>query len=97
MNMNVKHIVALSVLAFVANVAWADGATYVYPQKVVVAKSREQVRSEARTAGPAALRSLGDIVVDARPAVASPVQRAEVREQALREARTHEVSGRLLP
>ena len=97
MNMNVKHIVALSVLAFVANVAWAEGATYVYPQKIVSAKSREQVRSETRTAGPAALQSLGDIVVEVRPAGASQVQRAEVREQARREVRTHEVSGRLLP
>ena len=55
------------------------------------------MRSEQRTAGPAELQLLGDIVVDARPAVVSKVQRAEVREQARREARTREISGRLLP
>ena len=97
--MNVKPIAiaALCVLAFAANVAWADGATYVYPQKIVAGKSRAEVRNETLNAGPAALQYLGDIVVDARPVTRSPIERADVREQARREARTHEVSGRLLP
>ncbi len=94
--MNIKHVVALSVLAFVANVAWADGATYVYPQKNVSAQSRDDVRRDAR-ADRGAVQYLGDIAIDARPVVGVPAQRADVRAQARREVRTHEVSGRLLP
>ncbi|MEO6407358.1 MAG: hypothetical protein ABIO45_01225 [Burkholderiaceae bacterium] len=97
--MNVKPIAiaALSVLAFAANVVWAEGATYVYPQKIVATQSRADVRNEARSAAPSALQNLGDIVVDARPVARSTVQRADVREQARREVRTHEISARLLP
>ncbi|MEO7150469.1 MAG: hypothetical protein ABIX46_01985 [Burkholderiaceae bacterium] len=94
--MNIKHVVALSVLAFVANVAWADGATYVYPQKSASAVSRAEVRRDAR-AERGTVQYFGDIVVDARPAVGVPAQRADIRAQARREARSHEVSGRLLP
>ena len=94
--MNIKHVVALSVLGFVANVAWAEGATYVYPQQAVSARSRDAVRSEARNARPV-VQFLGDIAVETRPAVGISAQRADVQAEARREVRTHEVASRLLP
>jgi hypothetical protein len=94
--MNVKHVVALSVLAFVANVAWAEGSTYQYPQKTTSAKTRAEVRNEALN-GRSAVQFLGDIAVAVPQAGGSPRSRDEVRAEARREARTHEVTSRLLP
>lgn len=94
--MNIKHVFAISILAFIANVAWAEGASYQYPQKVTSVKTRAEVRSEALNTR-SAVQYLGDIVVAVPQAAGSPRSREEVRAEARREVRTHEVSGRLLP
>ena len=94
--MNAKHLVALSVLAFVANVAWAEGSTYDYPKKVGSDRSRAEVRKEAREAQPNFFY-LGDIAVDRTVRSGDARRRDEVRAEARREARTHEVASRLLP
>ena len=95
--MNIKHVIALSVLAFAANVAWAEGSTYEYPQKIVSTQTRAEMVAAARNS-PSAVQNFGEIVVAATPTrVGEPRQREEVRAEARREVRTHEVVARLLP
>ncbi len=105
MNFRSIAIAAFSVLAFAvhvawaeAHVAWAEGASVAGPQDSVAAQEPcAEVRDQAHAAGPSALRYRGDGVVDARPSAGSPVRRAAVSERARREARTLDVSARLLP
>lgn len=94
--MNVKHVIALSVFAFAANVAWAEGSTYEYPQKIVSTQTRAEVIAAARNS-PSAVQNFGEIVVAATPRVGEPRLREEVRAEARREVRTREVVARLLP
>jgi hypothetical protein len=94
--MKFRHVAALSVLAFAANVAFAEGSTYQYAQKTSSTKTRADARNEALTAR-SAVRYLGDIVVATPDTAGTPRSRDQVRAEARREARTHEVSSRLLP
>lgn len=94
--MKFRHVAALSILAFAANVAFAEGATYQYPQKTTSTQTRSEVRNEALTAR-SAVRYLGEIVVATPDTAGTPRSRDQVRAEARREVRTREVSSRLLP
>jgi hypothetical protein len=83
--MNIKHIIAVSAIAFLGTSAMAQEATYEYPTQTVAGKSRAEVKAElvqARAAG--TLVADGEAAPNVAQAVTSGRSRAEVRAEALR-------------